>query len=163
MNRVIYPGSFDPITNGHLDIIKRSIKMFNEVHVVVMHNPSKRGNFSVEERIELIKDSIKDIEGNIIVTSFDGLMVDYCEKSGIYTVVRGLRALTDFDYEFQMALTNRQLKQEVESVLLVTNIMYSYVSSSLVMEIASFNGDVSHMVPENVNKVIIERMKNKKI
>lgn len=150
MNRAIYPGSFDPITNGHLDIIERAARMFDEVHIVVMHNIRKKYTFPLEERIELIQKSLVGIPGNFVVSSYDGLLVDLCKSEDIYTVIRGLRALTDFDYEFQMAITNRQLEERVESVLLVSNIKYTYVSSSMVKEVAYYHGDVSDVVPSCV-------------
>ena len=159
MNKVIYAGSFDPITNGHLDIIQQSLSIFEHTRVVIMHNDTKNCFFSVNERINLIKEATKQFGDKVSVDYHGGLLVDYCEKTGIHTVVRGLRALTDFDYEFQMALTNKQLNHKVESVLLVTNILYSYVSSSLVKEIASYQGDISRMVPENVEIALKNKFK----
>ena len=153
----IYPGSFDPITNGHIDILERGIQLFDNVKIVVMDNIDKSGAFSVDERIEMITRSTQHLKGNIIIDSYYGLLVDYCKKENISTVLRGLRALTDFDYEFQMALTNRRLNNEIESVLLVASNEYSYVSSSMVRQIASFGGDVSFMVPENVEIKLREK------
>ncbi len=159
MNIAIYPGSFDPITNGHLDIIERSVKVFDKVDVVIMDNIKKQYRFSIEERMQMINDSVGSLKEKITVSHYEGLLVDYCELTGAYTVIRGLRALTDFDYEFQMALTNRQLNSKVDSVLFVTNNNYSYISSSMVNEIASYHGDVSFMVPPNVNEKLISKYK----
>lgn len=145
-NEAIYPGSFDPITFGHIDIIKRSVKVFDRVHVVVMVNQSKKYAFSLDERIEMITESLKELGDKVVVDTYCGLLVDYCEKKQVYTVIRGLRALTDFDYEFQMALTNRRLNNKVDSVLFVSGHNYSYISSSMVKEIAQFGGDISFMV-----------------
>jgi pantetheine-phosphate adenylyltransferase len=153
----LYPGSFDPITNGHLDIIERSIKIFDQVYVAVVQNPNKKTNFSVSDRIQMIQDATKKMSSHITVGHYEGLLVNLCEKEKIYTVIRGLRALTDFDYEFQMALTNRLLNNKVDSVLFVTSNRYSYVSSSLVNEIASYGGDVSRMVPASVNQKLIQK------
>ncbi len=157
MKEAIYPGSFDPITSGHLDIIERACKVFDRVHILVGRNINKKCLFSDEERIQLIKDCTKHLGDKVVIDSYDCLLVDYCDKVGIHTVVRGLRAMTDFDYEFQMALTNRQLNEKVESVLLVSNIIYTYVSSSMVKEVASYHGDVSDIVPPNVLAALKEK------
>jgi pantetheine-phosphate adenylyltransferase len=154
MNPAFYPGSFDPITFGHLDVIERAIKVFGFLHIVVMDNPRKAYLFSKEERISLIAKCVGEFTKDFAVESHEGLMVDYCAKSGIYTAVRGLRALTDFDYEFQMALTNRAMNEKVESVLFVTNINYTFLSSSIVKEIASFHGDISDLVPKPVEDML---------
>lgn len=151
-NEAIYPGSFDPITRGHLDIIRRSAKVFDRVHVVCMVNQSKKYAFSLEERMDMIRRTLDGLGDKVVVDSFCGLLVDYCERQKIYTVIRGLRALTDFDYEFQLALTNRRLNDKVDSVLFVTGNNFSYISSSMVKEIASYHGDVSFMVEPYVEK-----------
>lgn len=161
--KVIYAGSFDPVTNGHTDIIKRAIKTFGKVRVVLMINPKKNYLFTEEERLEMLRDALSDELGNVEFDSYDGLLVDYCEAQGIYTVIRGLRALTDFDYEFQMALTNRQLNEKVESVMLIANANYTYVSSSAVKEIAHYGGDISFMVSDMVEKKMHEKYINKEI
>ena len=157
MNTVFYPGSFDPITNGHLDIIHRATKIFDSLRIVVMHNAKKKYVFDLQERVKMIEDSIGELNDTVKVETHDGLLVDYCKRTEVFTAIRGLRALTDFDYEFQMALTNRQMDDRVESVLFVTNINYSYVSSSLVKEIASYNGDISFLVPKPVEIMLKEK------
>ena len=148
----VYPGSFDPITNGHIDIIQRASKMYDKLIVAVLVNKSKNSLFTVEERVELIKKSIKNIE-NVEVDSFSGLFVDYCLKNNIGFAIRGLRAMSDFEIELQMAHTNDFLsKGKVETVFLATNTQYSYISSSVVKEIAMFKGDIKHLVPDEVYK-----------
>ena len=152
MKTAVYPGSFDPITLGHLDIVKRASIMFDKVVVTVMHNSAKSSLFSVDERVKMIKEAVSEFD-NVKVDSYDGLLIDYCKEKGIHIVVRGLRAITDFEYELQIAQTNRELSHNnVDSVFLTTNLRYSYLSSSTVNEIASYGGEVSGMVPENVFK-----------
>lgn len=148
----IYPGSFDPVTNGHLDIIKRGIKIFGKIRVVLMVNSEKKYLFDENERLEMLKEALQGESENVEFDVYNGLLASYCEKNGVYTVIRGLRALSDFDYEFQMAMTNRNLNEKVESVLLVTNSSYTYLSSSIVKELAGYDGDISRMVPPNVEK-----------
>ncbi len=154
---VLYAGSFDPVTNGHIDVIRRAVKVFGGVRVVLMVNSQKKYLFDLEERVSLLRESLGEDTENIEIDTFNGLLVDYCEQNGIYTVVRGLRAMTDFDYEFQMALTNRRLNSKVESVMLIANANYTYLSSSTVKEVARYGGDISFMVPSCVEK----RMKEK--
>lgn len=150
MKQAVYPGSFDPVTNGHLDIIYRASKVFDEIRVVVMINAEKHCTFSVLQRVEMLRQAVADFPGKVIVDSHDGLLVEYCRKVGIYTVVRGMRALTDFEGEFQMAILNRKQDERVESVLFVTSTEFSYVSSSAVKELASYGGDLCNMVPAHV-------------
>nr|WP_242620527.1 pantetheine-phosphate adenylyltransferase [Senegalia massiliensis] len=157
MMTVIYPGSFDPVTNGHLDIIKRASKKFDKIIVTVLNNPSKNSLFNVEERVELLKNTTKDIE-NVEIDSFAGLLIDYAKSKDVSIILKGLRALSDFEYEFQMALTNTMLDEELETFFLMTSSKYSFLSSSVVKEIAKFNGDVSKLVPE-----IVEYNLNKKL
>ena len=158
MKVAVYPGSFDPITLGHLDVIKRASIMFDKVIVTVMNNCSKSSLFSVDERVKMIEDITRDL-GNIEVDSFDGLMIDYCRQKNIHIVLRGLRAITDFEYELQIAQTNRELSHNnVDTVFLTTNLRYSYLSSSTVKEIASYHGDVSSMVTDNVRIALEERI-----
>ncbi|WP_160197351.1 pantetheine-phosphate adenylyltransferase [Senegalia massiliensis] len=154
---VIYPGSFDPVTNGHLDIIKRASKKFDKIIVTVLNNPSKNSLFNVEERVELLKNTTKDIE-NVEIDSFAGLLIDYAKSKDVSIILKGLRALSDFEYEFQMALTNTMLDEELETFFLMTSSKYSFLSSSVVKEIAKFNGDISKLVPE-----IVEYNLNKKL
>ncbi|PIS29980.1 pantetheine-phosphate adenylyltransferase [Candidatus Saganbacteria bacterium CG08_land_8_20_14_0_20_45_16] len=153
MKTAIYPGSFDPITNGHLDIIKRASELFDRVIVAVIKNPSKKSQFSLADRVEMIK---KCVPG-VIVESFDGLLVEYARQKGAKTIVRGLRAVSDFDYEFQMALTNRKMAPTIETIFLMTDYRYSYLSSSFVKQIAALGGDVSELVPAPVAKKLKKR------
>ena len=155
----VCPGSFDPITIGHLDIISRCSKMFNKVIVVVLQNAHKKGSsFTVEERVEMIKKSTKALS-NVEVDSYDGLLADYAARQGATAIVKGLRAVTDFEYEFQMALTNKKLNPEVETVFLTTSAENMYLSSSMVKQIASMGGDISEFVPAAIHNDIIERLK----
>ncbi|WP_026508641.1 pantetheine-phosphate adenylyltransferase [Butyrivibrio sp. MC2013] len=157
MKVAVYPGSFDPITLGHLDIIRRASVMFDKLIVVVMKNSAKTSLFSPDERVKMIEDCVGDLD-NITVDSYDGLLIDYCKKEQIHIVLRGLRAITDFEYELQIAQTNRELSHNnVDTVFLTTNLIYSYLSSSSVKEIAGYDGDVSGMVTENV----LERLREK--
>lgn len=158
----IYPGSFDPVTNGHLDIIKRGIKIFGRVRVVLMINSEKKYLFTEKERLEMLREALSDETDKVEFDSYSGLLADYCKQNDVYTVIRGLRALSDFDYEFQMALTNRSLNEKVESVLLVTNSSYTYLSSSIVKELAGYNGDISRMVPPNVERMLKKALNKNK-
>jgi pantetheine-phosphate adenylyltransferase len=148
MRKVVCPGSFDPVTNGHLDVFARAAAMADEVVVAVLINDSKAGLFTIDERIEMLREVVAPHE-NIRVESFHGLLVDYCQKNGITAIVKGLRAVSDFDYELQMAQMNYRLS-DVETVFITTNPLYSFLSSSLVKEVAKFGGDVSGLVPDAV-------------
>ncbi|EDS72296.1 pantetheine-phosphate adenylyltransferase [Anaerofustis stercorihominis] len=159
MKKAIYAGSFDPITSGHVDIIKRGAKVFDKIYVVLMENTTKSHLFSLDERVRFLKESIKDLGDRVEVDVYTGLIADYCNIKDTYILIRGLRALTDFEYEFQMATINRKLNKEVESVFFVASNEYTYVSSSNIKQIAEFGGDVSTMVPECVNKALIEKYK----
>ena len=154
----IYPGSFDPITIGHLDIIHRASKLFGKLIVVVMVNPKKQCSFSPEERVELIKQSTKDLE-NVVVEFSNGLLADYAKEKGACAIIKGLRALSDFEYEFQMALTNSKLNPDVETLFLTTRAENMYLSSSMVRQIASMGGDISGFVPDIIHNEIIKRLK----
>ncbi|MBQ7582830.1 MAG: pantetheine-phosphate adenylyltransferase [Lachnospiraceae bacterium] len=149
MKKAIYPGSFDPVTYGHLDIIQRASSIFDEITVSVLNNQGKRPLFSIEERVNILKEVTKDLN-NVKIDSFDGLLVDHAIKSGADVVIRGLRAITDFEYELQLAQTNRKLSEKVDTVFLTTSLDYAYLSSSTVKEVASYGGDISKFVPQIV-------------
>ena len=157
MIRAIYPGSFDPVTYGHLDIIRRSAGMVDELIVGVLNNKAKTPLFSVEERVKMLKEVTKDLD-NVKVVPFDGLLVEFARQQKARLVIRGLRAITDFEYEIQMSQTNHKLEPEVETMFLTTNLKYSYLSSTIVREVAAFGGDISQFVPETVAKSIKEKM-----
>ena len=148
VRRVVCPGSFDPVTNGHLDIISRVSRLYDEVVVAVLINITKKSLFTVEERMEMLRE-VSTQYGNVRVDSFHGLLVDFCEANGISAVVKGLRAVSDFDYELQMAQMNYSMAK-VETMFMTTNPLYSFLSSSLIREVAKYGGDVSGLVPERV-------------
>lgn len=154
---LVYPGSFDPITNGHLDIITRASGLCEKLIVAVGSNESKRPAFTVEERIELIKCSLNARE-DIQVTGFSGLLADFVKKSGATTVIKGLRAMSDFEYEFQMALLNKNLEPDMETLFMMTNVNYSYLSSSAVKEIARNGGKIDGLVPDCIKDRIVEKL-----
>jgi pantetheine-phosphate adenylyltransferase len=158
---VVCPGSFDPLTIGHLDIITRAAGMFKKLIVVVASNSSKNCCFTPEERVELIKKCIKNLE-NVEVVHYDGLLADYAAKVGATAIIKGLRAMSDFEYEFQMALTNKELNPKVETLFLTTSAQNMYLSSSMVKQIASMGGDISHFVPSEIKQDIINRITTKK-
>ncbi len=155
--RAVCPGSFDPVTNGHLDIISRASGLFDEVIVAVLINKSKSSVFSVDERIEMLAECTSAYP-NVKIDSFHGLLVDFCRDRGIRVIVKGLRAVSDFDYELQMGQMNHSLAS-VETLFMPTNPLYSYLSSSLVKEVATYGGDVSALIPESVNRRLVERLK----
>ena len=158
MRRAVCPGSFDPVTLGHLDIIGRSSLLYDEVVVAVGINVSKKRMFSFEERTDMLREATS-LYGNVRVDSFDGLIVDFCKANGIQVIVKGLRAISDFDYELQMAQMNHGL-QGVETMFMTTNPLYSFLSSSLVKEVATYGGDVSGLVPPTVHHRLIERLRD---
>jgi pantetheine-phosphate adenylyltransferase len=159
MNRTaIYPGSFDPVTNGHLDIVIRGLTLFDRIVVTILCNPTKKTLFSVEERIEMLNASLKNCP-NVEVDSYHGLLVDYAAKRNASAILRGMRAVSDFEYEFQMALMNRKLNREIQTVFLMTSMRWIYTSSSIIKEAARFGGDVSDMVPPIVDQKIKEKFK----
>ncbi|MCD8038820.1 MAG: pantetheine-phosphate adenylyltransferase [Lachnospiraceae bacterium] len=163
MTAAIYPGSFDPMTFGHLDVIKRASKMFDRLTVSVLDNKAKNALFSVEERVSILKEATKDMP-NVTIDSFCGLLVDYAAQKGIHSSVRGLRAITDFEYELQIAQTNRLLsKGMLDTVFLTTSLEYSYLSSSGVKEIAAFGGDISPCVPDFVAELVYNKYKGRNI
>lgn len=162
MKKAIYPGSFDPLTLGHLDIIKRAADIFDELTVGVLDNHAKTPLFSVEERVNILKEATKDMK-NIKVEAFSGLIVDFARQKNCNIAIRGLRAISDYEYELQMAQTNRLLsKGSLDTIFLTTSLEYSYISSSGVKEIAYFNGDVSKCVPEFVAELIYEKYRQQK-
>ena len=154
----ICPGSFDPVTHGHLDIITRASKMFHKVIVVVASNSSKNCSFTPEERVEMIEKCIPDLS-NVSVDHYDGLLADYAAEKGATAIIKGLRAMSDFEYEFQMALTNKKLNPNVETLFLTTAAENMYLSSSMVKQIAKMGGDISSFVPEVIKQDIINRIK----
>lgn len=156
MNIGIYPGSFDPITYGHLDIIARSSKLFDKLIVAVLTNPRKNALFTVDERIEMIRESVKDFD-NIEIESFSGLLVDFARMKKAKAIIKGLRAVSDFEYELQMALMNSKLDNEIETIFIMTSSKYSFLSSSIVKEVSSFGGCVAGLVPP----IVEERLRQK--
>lgn len=160
MLRAIYPGSFDPVTYGHLDIIKRSAAITDELIVGVLNNNAKMPLFSVEERVKMLKEVTSSLT-NVTIVPFDGLLVDFARQMKADFIIRGLRAITDFEYELQMSQTNHKLEPAVETIFLTTNIEYSYLSSTTVKEIAAFGGDISQFVPEAVVRELQKKLKLK--
>lgn len=158
MRRAVCPGSYDPPTNGHLDILERAAGLFDEVVVAVLINKSKQGLFTVEERMEMLAESLSHVE-NVRIDSWYGLLVDYCRQNEIQAIVKGLRAISDFDYELQMAQMNQQLTG-VETLFMPTKPLNSFLSSSLVKEVATFGGDVSHLLPEVVHSRLLKRLQD---
>jgi pantetheine-phosphate adenylyltransferase len=154
----ICPGSFDPITNGHVDIIERAAKMFDKVIVAVLINKSKVPVFTLEERILFLKKVFKG-RPNIEIDSFSGLLVDFAKNKGAKVIIKGLRALSDFEYEFQMALLNKNLSPDIETMFMMTNINYSYLSSSAVRELAKLGGDIEGLVPESIKDIVLEKFR----
>ena len=158
MKRAIYPGSFDPVTNGHLDVVERARKLFDEVIVAVAHNDEKEPLFSLEERLDLLQQTVGKID-NIQISQFDGLLIEFALEQNATAVIRGLRAVSDFEFEFQMALMNRKLRDSVETIFLMPKEEYTYLSSRLVKEIARLGGDVSKFVPSVVATALGKKFK----
>lgn len=159
MKKAVYPGTFDPVTNGHLDVIKRGSIIFDKLVVSVGRNPLKEALFSVKDRMEMIWDQVKDLK-NVEVDCFDGMLVDYLKKQNTNIILRGIRTVSDFEYEFQRALTNRVLNREVETVFVMTSEQYSFLNSTLIKEAVSLGGSVSQFVPPDVERRLIEKFKH---
>lgn len=155
MRRAVYPGSYDPVTNGHIDVVERAAGLFDEVIVAVLINKTKRGLFTVDERIDMLREVTAHLPG-VRVDSWHGLLVDYCKTHDVSVIVKGLRAISDFDYELQMAQMNQQLSG-VETLFMPTNPLWSFLSSSLVKEVATYGGDVAHLVPDVVHRKLTSR------
>lgn len=162
MLKAIYPGSFDPVTFGHLDIITRSSSLVDELIVGVLNNNAKSPLFSVEERVKMLKEVTENIP-KVKIVPFEGLLVDFARKTDARMIIRGLRAITDFEYELQMAQTNHKMEPQLETVFLTTNLAYSYLSSTTVKEVAAFGGDISQFVPEIVEKRIQEKINKRRV
>ena len=158
MKRVIYPGTFDPVTNGHIDVIERAIDLFDEVVVTVARNPLKNQMFSLDERLSMLRESLLKYK-NVFVDSFDGLIVDHAKQQGAIGIIRGLRAVSDFEYEFQMALMNRKLDENLRTIFLMPNEKYTYLNSTIIRNLAVFHGDVADFVPPIVVKMLKEKNK----
>lgn len=162
MLRAVYSGSFDPVTYGHLDIIRRSRSLADELIVGVLNNKAKTPLFSVEERVKMLEEMTKNMPG-VKVVPFEGLLIDFAKEMSAGIVVRGLRAVTDFEYELQMAQTNNKLSPELETVFLTTSLEYSYLSSTIVKEVAAFGGDISQFVPETIERRIQEKIMKRRV
>ncbi|MFH1269487.1 MAG: pantetheine-phosphate adenylyltransferase [Candidatus Omnitrophota bacterium] len=156
--KAIYPGSFDPVTYGHIDLIKRAQDIFSEVIVAVAHNPQKKPLFSVKERVGMLKEATKEMK-DIVVDEFDGLVIDYARRQKARVLIRGLRMISDFEYEFQMALTNRKLNPDIETIFLMPHESYSYLSSKLLKEAASLGADLSFFIPDFVEKELKKKLR----
>ncbi len=156
MKKGVYPGSFDPITNGHIDVIRRAARFADELYVAVLINTAKKYMFTTEERVEMLKESVGDIE-NVRCISYSGLLVDFCREYEIDAIIKGLRVLTDYDMEVQMALMNKRLNEDVETLFLVAGEGFSYVSSSIIKEVARYGGDIGGLVPPHVEKALLEK------
>ena len=157
MPNVVYPGSFDPISHGHIDLVERGLKVFSELTVAVAHNEGKGPLFTMAERVEMVREVLRDVP-NVKIDSYDGMTVDYVRSAGASMILRGIRTISDFEYEFQMALTNRHFADDVEMVFMMTSSKYSYLSSHFIKEIAALGGDVSAFVPPFVEERLKEKL-----
>ncbi len=156
----IYPGTFDPITKGHVDIIRRAHRLFQNIIIAVSPNPRKTPLFQLAERIDMVREATKDLQG-LSIEPFDGLLVDFADNKGAIAIIRGMRAISDFEYEFQMALMNRQLNLNVETLFLMPSKEYVYLSSSLIKEVAGYGGDISDLVPEVVSERLLKKISSR--
>lgn len=159
MKTAVYPGTFDPVTNGHIDIIERALKLFDKLHVVVADNPQKKTTFSGKERVEMLKEALKTQNSRIEVEYYKGLLLDYVKKKKSNVIVRGLRAISDFEFEFQRAQFNREFARDIETIFIMTKDDYAFLSSSIIKEIAMFHGPVKGFVPWVVEKKLREKFK----
>lgn len=160
LNIGVYPGSFDPVTNGHLDIIERASKIFDKLIVAVLVNPNKTPIFDIEERVEFLRETTEHLP-NVEVDAFKGLLIEFMKQKNAKVIVKGLRAVSDFEYEFQMALLNKKLEPSIETIFMMTNSKYSYLSSSMVKEVARFGGCIEDLVPEKIARKVIKKLKKK--
>ena len=159
MKTAVYPGTFDPVTNGHIDIIERALKLFDRLYVVVGDNPQKAPTFTAKERVAMLKEALKKHNNRIDVEHFDGLLLNYVKRKKSNVVIRGLRAISDFEFEFSRALINREIDKDIETIFIMTKDDYAFLSSSIVKEIAMFNGPVKGFVPEVVEKKLKEKFR----
>ncbi|MGV3243698.1 pantetheine-phosphate adenylyltransferase [Staphylococcus sp. 11261D007BR] len=157
--KAVIPGSFDPITNGHIDIIERSADRFDELLVCVLKNSNKKGTFTTEERISLIEQSVAHLD-NVSVHAYGGLLVDFCDKVGATTIIRGLRAVSDFEYELRLTSMNKKLNEKVETLYMMTSTDYSFISSSVVKEVAQYDADIKEFVPPHVEQALLKKFKH---
>ncbi|MEO8231646.1 MAG: pantetheine-phosphate adenylyltransferase [Ignavibacteriota bacterium] len=154
MKKVIYPGTFDPVTFGHIDIVKRAVDLFDEVVITVAKNPTKKPLFSTEERVEMLRESLIEFKSKVVIDSFDGLLVEHAKQVGAQAIVRGLRQISDFEFEFQMALMNRKLSGDITTIFLMPHERYTYLNSTVIRNLASLHADVSSFVPLNVHEAL---------
>ena len=159
MRTAVYPGTFDPVTNGHIDIIERALKLFDKLYIVVADNPQKTATFTKKERAEMLKEALRKYNDRIEVEHYDGLLLNYVKRKKSNVIVRGLRAISDFEFEFSRALLNRELEKEIDTIFIMTKDDYAFLSSSIVKEIAMFNGPVKGFVPEAVEKRLREKFR----
>ena len=157
MKTAVYPGTFDPATNGHIDVIERALKLFDKVYVLVGENPQKETTFTAQERVDMLKTALKKDNNRVVVEHFEGLLLNYVKKKKSNVIIRGLRAISDFEYEFQRAQFNREFEKDIETIFIMTKDVYAFLSSSIIKEIAMFNGSVKGFVPEIVEKKLKEK------